>query len=86
LGQPLGLNIQYILEDIEFDSEDSVGMKADNMEPTNAEEGAARAQPKPLSPIPEAGTASRALTPKSASRSKRPQASEASKSESSAKV
>jgi hypothetical protein len=43
LGRPLGLNIQHILEDFNFESEDSVGMKGDNMEPTIAKDRATRA-------------------------------------------
>ena len=31
LAQPLGSNIQHILEDLEFKSEDSVGMKGNNI-------------------------------------------------------
>jgi hypothetical protein len=64
LNQPPGSNIQHILEDIEFDLEDLVGMKGDNMELTTAKEGVARAQPKPLFLFPEVGTISQALTPK----------------------
>ena len=49
-------NIQHILEDLEFESEDLVGMKGDNIghQVADGEE----AQPKPLSPIPEVGTSS----------------------------
>jgi hypothetical protein len=41
---PLGSNIQHILEAIEFDLEDSVGMKGDNMGPLLLRMGM-RAQP-----------------------------------------
>jgi hypothetical protein len=62
LSQPLGSNIQHILEKIDTMSEDSVGMANDNMEISpKAVAGALR---KTLSPIPETRNSSRAPTPK----------------------
>jgi hypothetical protein len=89
LGQPLGFNIQDILKDIEFESEDSVGMGGDNMGRSVAEGVVVKTPTKSLSPIPEAGATShvdtskrpRSLTPvrvNKASGSKRPRASKAS--------
>jgi hypothetical protein len=61
LSQPLGSNIRHILEDIEMMSDDSVGVAGDNM---GASPKAAEGVPgRALSPIPEAGNASRAPTP-----------------------
>jgi hypothetical protein len=101
LNHPLGSNIQHILEDIDMDSEESVGMADDNIGPFGA--AAAKTPQKPLSPISEAGSSSRASTPKRpqsptharvdrALGSKRPRASDvpkasgASDSESSAEI
>jgi hypothetical protein len=61
LSQPLGSNIRHILEDIEMMSDDSVGVAGDNM---GASPKAAEGVPgRALSPIPEAGNASRAPNP-----------------------
>jgi hypothetical protein len=61
LSQPFGSNIRHILEDIEMMSDDSVGVAGDNM---GASPKAAEGVPgRALSPIPEAGNASRAPTP-----------------------
>ena len=95
LCHPLGSNIQHILEDIDMDSEESVGIRDNQTGPPNAV--VKRTPRKPLSPIPEAGASSRAPTPTRprspildefdrASRSKRPRTSEASGSESSAEI
>jgi hypothetical protein len=95
LNHPLGSNIQHILEDIDMDSEDFVGMADDNMGPSTV--AVARTPRRPLSPIPEVGASSRVSTPKrpqsptpvkvdEASGSKRPQAFEASEFESLAKI
>jgi hypothetical protein len=95
LNHPLGSNIQHILEDIDMDSEESVGMANDNMGPSIAT--ATTTPRKLLSPIPKAGASSRAPTPKrhrsptpagvnGASGSKRPLAFKASKSESSTEI
>jgi hypothetical protein len=62
LNHPLGSNIQHILEDIDMELEDSVGMADDNMGPSPL--AAMRTPRKALSPIPEVGTSSRAPTPK----------------------
>jgi hypothetical protein len=62
LNHLLGLNIQHILEDINMDLEESVKMADDNMGPSTA--AATKTPRKPLSPIPEVGATSRALTPK----------------------
>jgi hypothetical protein len=88
LDHPQGLNIWHILEDIDMESKESVGMAGDNMGPSTTV--AAKTPQKVLSPIPEARTSSRALTPQrprsptpieveKATGSKRPRASEASK-------
>jgi hypothetical protein len=62
LNHPLGSNIQHILEGIEVESEDSVGMADDKLGPSTA---AATSTPQqPLSIIPEQGASSQALTPK----------------------
>jgi hypothetical protein len=45
-----------------MDSEESVGMKDDNMGPSTAT--VAKTPRKPLSPIPKVGATSQALTPK----------------------
>jgi hypothetical protein len=58
LGHPLGLNIQQILEDLDFESEDSVVLKGDNIRQPTAEVEAVKALNRPLSPISEAGTTS----------------------------
>jgi hypothetical protein len=61
LSQPFGSNIRHILEDIETMSDDSVAVAGDNM---GASPKAAEGVPgRALSPIPEAGNASRAPTP-----------------------
>ena len=78
-----------------MDSEESVGMEDNHTGPSNAV--IEKTPRKHLSSIPEAGASSRAPTPKRpqsltlnetnrASRSKRPRASEASKSESSIEI
>ena len=62
LNHHLGSNIQHILEDIDMELDESVGMADDNMGPsTNT---AVKTSWKLLSPILEAGTTSRAVTPK----------------------
>jgi hypothetical protein len=88
LSQPLGSNIQHILEEIDVISKDSVGMADDNMGISpKVVVGTLR---KTLSPIPETGNSSRAPTPKGPRSptpagvekgidSRRSQASEASK-------
>ena len=63
LGHPLGSNIQHILEDIDLESEDLVGMKDDNMGHPTTKMEVAKAPLKPLSPIREAGTTSWTATP-----------------------
>ena len=93
LCHPLGSNIQDILKDIDMDLE--VGMGDNHMGPSNAV--IEKTPRKHLSPISEARASSRALTPKRprsptsdetnrVSRSKRPRASEALESESSAEI
>jgi hypothetical protein len=93
LNHLLGSNIRHVLEDIDLDSEESVGMKDDNMGPTVTAKKAVKTPQKPLSPIPKAGATSWSLTPKRprspvpagvnrASGSKRPSASETFESES----
>jgi hypothetical protein len=62
LDHPLGSNIQHILEDIDVESEDSVGMADDNLGPSTV--AAAPTPQLPLSTIPEQGASSRAPTPK----------------------
>jgi hypothetical protein len=62
LNKPLGSNIQHILDDIDMESEDSVGMADDNMGPSPL--AATRTPRKMLFPILEAGKSSRAPTPK----------------------
>jgi hypothetical protein len=47
LNHPLGSNIQHILEDIDLESEDSVGMADDNLGPSTVV--AAQTPQKPLS-------------------------------------
>jgi hypothetical protein len=93
LAHPLGSNIQHILEDIDMESEESVGIADRHSGPPDASD---KKNPrKQLSPIPETGASSRAVTHKRsqdptfdeadrASASKRPRTSEASESESSA--
>ena len=92
---PLGSNIQHILEDIDIESNESMGMRGDNMGPSTA--AIEKIPREPLCPIPEVGSSFQALTPKrprssipaevdKASRSKRPRASKASESESSAEI
>ena len=44
LGHPLGSNIRHILEDLDFESEDSVGMKGNNMGHSIADREVARPQ------------------------------------------
>ena len=88
---PLGSNIKHILDEIDLESKESVGMGDNHTGPSNA--AVEKTPQKPLTPILEARASSRAPTPKrpqslifkeddSASRSKRPRASEASESES----
>jgi hypothetical protein len=60
LNHPLGSNIQHILEDIDVESEDSVGMADDNLGPFTV--AAVHTPRQPLSTIPEQGVSSRALT------------------------
>jgi hypothetical protein len=62
LNHHLSSNIQHILEDIDMESKDLVGMADDNMGPSNI--AVVRTSGKALSLIPEAGTLSRAPTPK----------------------
>ena len=95
LCHPLGSNIQHILEDIEMDLEESVGMGNNHMGPFNA--AVEKTPRRLLSLTPKAGASSRAPTPKRprslildeadrAWRSKRPRAFEASESESSTEI
>jgi hypothetical protein len=87
LNQPLGSNIQHILEDLDMDSKEPVGMVDDNMGPSIVV--ATKTPRKPLSLIPEVGASSRAPTPigfDGASGSKRPRASKAFESESSVEI
>jgi hypothetical protein len=88
LNHPLGLNIHHILDDLDMESKESVGMADDNIRPSTA--AAVRTPQKFLSPIPKTWAFSRAPTPKrprsptptgfdGASRSKRPRASKAHK-------
>jgi hypothetical protein len=92
LGQPLGSNIQHILEDIELELEDSIGMGSNNLGRSAAERVVAKTPTQPLSPILEVGATSCAETTKrprhlapikvdKALGSKRPRASEAYDSE-----
>jgi hypothetical protein len=62
LNHPLGLNIQHILEDLDLELEESIGMADDNMGPSVA--AIAKTLQRSLSPIPEARASSRAPTPK----------------------
>jgi hypothetical protein len=62
LSQPLGSNIQHILEEIEMMSDDSVGIAGDNM--GVSPKAATGVLGRTLSPILETGNSSRALTPK----------------------
>jgi hypothetical protein len=62
LNKPLGSNIQHILEDIDMELEDSVGMADDNMGPSPL--AAMRVPRKALSPISKTGKSSRVSTPK----------------------
>ena len=73
--QPLGSNIQHILEDIDFGSEDTVGMQDDNLGHLATNEKAAKVPTKPLSPIPETGVTSHTETP---NRPQRPRTSKVS--------
>ena len=62
LGHPLGSNIRHILEELDMESEESVGMADHHSGPPNA---AVKKTPrKPMSPIPEVRASSRAVTPK----------------------
>ena len=58
LDQPLGSNIQHILEDLNLESEDSVGMQGENLVHLAPHEAVNQAPIKPLSPIPEEGASS----------------------------
>jgi hypothetical protein len=60
LNHPLGSNIQHILEDIDVESEDSVGMADDNMGLRTV--AAAQTSRQLLSTILEQGASSRAST------------------------
>jgi hypothetical protein len=62
LNHPLGSNNQHILEDLDMESKESVGMADDNMGLSTTT--AIKIPRKPLSPIPEVGASSLALTPK----------------------
>ena len=62
LGHPLGSNIQHILEEIDMESEESVGMANHHSGPPNA--AVEKAPRKSMSPIPEVGATSWAATPK----------------------
>ena len=97
LDHRLGSNIQHILEDLDLESEDSVGMHGDNSRHPATYEEADQALIKPLSPIPEEGAFSRMPTPDRtrgptppgvdrASESKWPRTSKASECESSDEV
>ena len=55
LDHPLSSNIQHILEDLDLESEDSVGMQGDNLGHLATYDEVAQVPPKPLSPIPETG-------------------------------
>ena len=52
LCHPLGSNIQHILEEIDLESEESVGMGNNHSGPLNA--AVEKTTQKPLSPIPKA--------------------------------
>jgi hypothetical protein len=98
LSQPLGLNIQHILEEIEMILDDSVGIAGDNM--GASPKAVAGVLGRTLSPIPEAGNSSRtptlkrprSLTPArvekemESRRSKASEAPEASSSESTVEI
>ena len=95
LGHPLGSNIQHILEEIDMESEESVGIVDHHSCPPNAT--VEKAPRRPMSQILEVGMSSRAVTSKRSrdpifgeddrvSMSKRPRASEALESESSAEI
>jgi hypothetical protein len=98
LSQPLGSNIQHILEEIEMMSDDSVEIAGDNM--GASPKATAGVLGRTLSPILETGNSSRALTPKrpqsstptgvekemESRRSKASEASEASSSESTVEI
>ena len=60
LCHPLSSNFQHILEDIDMESEESVGMRDGNMGPSTA--AVEKTPRKPLSPIPEARASSWAPT------------------------
>ena len=62
LCQPLGSNIQHILEEIHLESEESMEMEDNHIGPSNAT--VEKIPQKPLSLILEARTSSRAPTPK----------------------
>ena len=58
LGHLLGLNIQHILENLDLESEDLVGMKDDNMGHLTTKEEVVKAPLKPMSLIREVETTS----------------------------
>ena len=62
LGHPLGSNIQHILEEIDMESKESVGMVDHHSGPPNA--AIEKAPRRPMSPIPEAGTSPRTANSK----------------------
>jgi hypothetical protein len=98
LSQPLGSNIQHILEEIEMMLDDSVGIAGDNM--GASPKAVAGVLGRTLSPILETGNSSRALTPErpqsptpagvekemESRRSKASEASEASSSKSTVEI
>ena len=47
LDQPLGSNIQHILEDLDLESEDSVGMQGENSRHPIPREGSTKLPPSP---------------------------------------
>ena len=69
LGHPLGSNIQHILKNINFESEDSVKMKGNNLGHLTTDREVTKASTKTMSHILDVETASRAVT------HKRPQSS-----------
>ena len=91
----LGSNIQHILEEIDMESKESMGMGDNNIGPSTA--AVEKTPRKTLSLIPEVEASSPAPTPKrprsltpaeadKASELKRPRASETSESESSVEI
>ena len=95
LGHPLSSNIQHILEEIDIESKESVGMVDHHSGPLNA--AVEKAPWRPMSQIPEVGTSPRTANSKRsrdlilgednrASVLKKPQASEALESESSTEI